>query len=56
MSSAADAQPLAQPSDGRGYGHSCTGRPVEATAIGNLLVQAETCGRIKNKNEIQIII
>lgn len=30
--------------------------PVEATAIGNLLVQAETCGRIKNKNEIQIII
>ena len=30
--------------------------PVEATAIGNLLVQAEACGRIKNKNEIQIII
>ena len=30
--------------------------PVEATAIGNLLVQAEACGKIKNKNEIQIII
>ena len=30
--------------------------PVEATAIGNLLVQVEACGKIKNKNEIHIII
>lgn len=30
--------------------------PVEATAIGNLLVQAEACGIINNKNEIQDII
>lgn len=30
--------------------------PVEATAIGNLLVQAEACGRIKNKDEIHAII
>ena len=30
--------------------------PVEATAIGNLLVQAESCGIINNKNDIQDII
>lgn len=29
--------------------------PVEATAIGNILVQAVTCGEIENKNEIHTI-
>ncbi len=30
--------------------------PVEATAIGNLLVQAEACGAIRNKKEIKNIV
>lgn len=29
--------------------------PVEATAIGNILVQAVACGEIKHKNEIKTI-
>ncbi len=29
--------------------------PVEATAIGNLLVQAVACGAIKDKNDIEVI-
>jgi rhamnulokinase len=28
--------------------------PVEATAIGNILMQAQACGAIKNKNEVHI--
>ena len=37
-------------------GLSVTAGPVEATAIGNLLVQAEACGAVKSKNEIHTII
>ena len=29
--------------------------PVEATAVGNILVQAEACGVIENKNDVHAI-